>query len=342
MNKGYIALHRNLLEWEWYHDLPVSRLFIHLLLKANHKNHRYKNIIIKRGQYLIGRNNLALECNLSVQQLRTAIKKLKSTNEITIKTTNGYHLIEVVNYSIYQKNETVTNQQNNQQVNQPITNDQPTDNQRITTNNNVYNENNENNENNEEKEKAEFDFDLDKKRKAEELKIFWKAYIALHTPKGTEIENAELLAMLSEEYGFSYILSGTNAYIKECHATGTFTKSVAKFLEKKIFTGYDQIIATDKEETAKIKQSDDEREARVKKLTTINNDDSFFKELQPKLEFMGRWQKELNFCFVEKGEAFFLTNGKTARDWILREYKKTIENLFSEKLEMKVFAKEQF
>ena len=142
MNKGYIALHRSLLDWEWYNDLPVRCLFIHLLLKANHKTKKYKNKIIKRGQYLIGRGNLALESGLTIQQVRTAILKLKSTNEITSETTNGYHLIKLVNYEVYQKTKEDINQQNNQSSNQQITNDQPTDNQRITTNNNEKNDNN--------------------------------------------------------------------------------------------------------------------------------------------------------------------------------------------------------
>ena len=33
MNDGYIKLHRKIVDWEWYDDLPVFRLFIHLPLK---------------------------------------------------------------------------------------------------------------------------------------------------------------------------------------------------------------------------------------------------------------------------------------------------------------------
>ena len=33
---GYIKLFRQIVDWEWYDDLPTCRLFIHLLLKANY------------------------------------------------------------------------------------------------------------------------------------------------------------------------------------------------------------------------------------------------------------------------------------------------------------------
>lgn len=35
-NGGYIKLYRQIVDWEWYDDIPTSRLFMHLLLKANY------------------------------------------------------------------------------------------------------------------------------------------------------------------------------------------------------------------------------------------------------------------------------------------------------------------
>jgi hypothetical protein len=65
--------------------------------------------------------------------VRTALNKLKSTNEITSKATNRYTLIEVVNYGLYQDDNKQNNKQNNEQDNKRITNEQQTDNKRITT-----------------------------------------------------------------------------------------------------------------------------------------------------------------------------------------------------------------
>ncbi|WP_326494329.1 hypothetical protein [Sphingobacterium sp. UT-1RO-CII-1] len=82
---------------------------------------------------------------MTVQQIRTSLTKLKSTNEITIKTTNKGTVITIVNYDFYQSGE---DEQPTKQPtsNQRITNKQPTDNQQVTTNKNVKNIKNDKNE----------------------------------------------------------------------------------------------------------------------------------------------------------------------------------------------------
>jgi len=123
MNKGFIQLHRSLLEWEWYDDKNTKILFLHCLLKANYKDKNYRGKTIKRGSFLTGRDVLANELGLSIQQIRTSLTKLKSTNEITIKSSSQGTIIEVVKYNDYQE---VTNK---------ATDEQPTNNQQVTTTN---------------------------------------------------------------------------------------------------------------------------------------------------------------------------------------------------------------
>jgi DNA-binding transcriptional MerR regulator len=128
---GWIKIHRQILEWEWYSDNNSFRVFLHLLLKANHKQKRYKGLELKIGTIITSRDILAIETGLSVQQIRTALDKLKSTNEVTIKTNSQGTIIEVVNYAKYQL---VTNE---------VTIKEPTSNQQVTTNKNVKKEKNE-------------------------------------------------------------------------------------------------------------------------------------------------------------------------------------------------------
>jgi hypothetical protein len=120
-NNTWIKLYRKFLDWEWYNDINTSRLFLHILLKANFKDKKWRGIPIKRGQLLTGRLKLSEETGLTVQQVRTSIAKLISTNEITKQSTPQYTIITVNNYEDYQK---VTNNP---------TNEQPTSNQRATT-----------------------------------------------------------------------------------------------------------------------------------------------------------------------------------------------------------------
>ena len=130
---GWIKLHRQILEWEWFDDKNTFRLFMYLLLKVNHKERNYRGKLIEVGQTLTGLDLLSKEVGLTIQQIRTSLTKLKSTNEITIKTSSKGTIIQVVNYKKYQ---IVTNQ---------TTDEQQTNNKQVTTNKNVKKEKNENN-----------------------------------------------------------------------------------------------------------------------------------------------------------------------------------------------------
>ena len=85
MNKagGFITLHRQILDWEWYKDVNTAFLFIHLLLSANFVDAMFKGKLIKRGQLVTSLSHLSTETGLSVQQTRTALSHLVSTGEIT-------------------------------------------------------------------------------------------------------------------------------------------------------------------------------------------------------------------------------------------------------------------
>jgi len=120
MNNGFIVLYRSLLEWEWYSDANTTRLFIHCLLRANHKEKKWQGITIERGSFVTSYAHLALDLGLTVQNVRTSINKLKSTGEVTHKPHSKYGIITINNYDKYQD----TNSQPNSQVtvNQQSTN----------------------------------------------------------------------------------------------------------------------------------------------------------------------------------------------------------------------------
>lgn len=125
---GWIKLHRKITEWEWYQDGNTFRLFVHLLLTANHRPQRWQGITIERGQVAIGRKTLSERTGLSEQSIRTSLGRLKSTSEITIKSTNKFSIITICNYELYQQQEI---------LNQPA--NQPTSSQQVTTNKNDKN-----------------------------------------------------------------------------------------------------------------------------------------------------------------------------------------------------------
>jgi hypothetical protein len=125
---GYIKLYRKLTKWGWYQDNVVKSLFLHCLLMASFRDFTWMGNCLKAGQFITSYKSLSEELGFSVQQVRTAIKKLESTEEITSKSTNKFTIITVLNWENYQVDEENTNTVSNN----PITNEQQTNNKRIT------------------------------------------------------------------------------------------------------------------------------------------------------------------------------------------------------------------
>ncbi|GAG67666.1 unnamed protein product [marine sediment metagenome] len=121
---GWIKLHRQFLSWEWFDTSEMVKLFIYLLLSSNHSDNTWKGIVIKRGQVLTGLNSLSNNTKISIQTLRTCLKRLEKTGEINMQVTNKYRLITICNYDSYQDNQQATNKQPNKQLtsNQQTTN----------------------------------------------------------------------------------------------------------------------------------------------------------------------------------------------------------------------------
>lgn len=98
----YIKLYRSFCDWEWYRNEHTKNLFIHCLLKANWKDGKFEGNVISRGSFVSSIGTLADETGLTCDEVRTAIKHLVDTGEITKQSTNKYTVFTVVNYNLYQ------------------------------------------------------------------------------------------------------------------------------------------------------------------------------------------------------------------------------------------------
>ena len=105
---GWIKLHRKMTEWEWYSDPNTFRLFIHCLLRANHKEKSWRGININRGQFYTSLDTLSDETGLTQRQIRTCLNKLKSTGELSSSTMARGRMITVVKYDAYQDDVTLS------------------------------------------------------------------------------------------------------------------------------------------------------------------------------------------------------------------------------------------
>ncbi len=148
--EGWITLQRKMLEWEWYSNINVKIVFLHLLLTANYKDKKWKGIEIKRGQVVTSYSNLADDVGLTVRQVRCAIDKLKMTNEITTKPTNKYTLITIEKYNYYQNVEQENDIQNDTQDDKQMTNKGQTNDNQMTIKCQQHNKDNNINKDNKE------------------------------------------------------------------------------------------------------------------------------------------------------------------------------------------------
>lgn len=129
---GYIKLFRSILGWEWYGDVNTRLVFIHLLLTVNYTDQKWNGTVIKRGQRATSYLKFSSEVGLSVQSVRTAIKRLISTGELTYRSTAKYGLFTVVNYDKYQQlTDRLTSEQ--QAANTLVTSCQQAANTQLTT-----------------------------------------------------------------------------------------------------------------------------------------------------------------------------------------------------------------
>ena len=98
----FVKLFRKMVNWEWYTDVNTKVLFLHCILKANWKPGAWHGIKYERGQFITSLPNLARETGLSVRQVRTALKHLKATGEVTDKIYPKFRVITVNSYDSFQ------------------------------------------------------------------------------------------------------------------------------------------------------------------------------------------------------------------------------------------------
>lgn len=140
MVEGWIKLHRRMLTQGWLTNPKLLSFWCWCLLKASHDKHTiivgHQHVTLEAGQFIFGRKAASQELKQSEQEIRTHLNFLtKVEQNVTIKATNKYSIVSILNWGTYQTTESVEQPT----TNQPLTSHQPTTNQPLTTNKNVKN-----------------------------------------------------------------------------------------------------------------------------------------------------------------------------------------------------------
>jgi len=137
MNNGWIKLHRKLTEKGYYNKSHYVHLWVHLLLKANHKEKEFmwnkQLIMIKEGQLLTGRKELSKETGIPETTIERILEMLESEQQIGQQKTQKFRVITILNWKEYQQADIKTD------------NKRTTDGQQMDTNKNDKNDKNEKN-----------------------------------------------------------------------------------------------------------------------------------------------------------------------------------------------------
>lgn len=132
---GWICLHRKIRDAAWYGKPDYLAVWIHMLLKANHKEKQVaignQIITVKRGQFVAGRKSLAAETGVQESKVNRIINVFKTEQQLEQQAFSKFSLFSIVNYEQYQNSE----HQSEQQVNSKRTADE----QQMNTNNNDNN-----------------------------------------------------------------------------------------------------------------------------------------------------------------------------------------------------------
>lgn len=131
LNNGWIKLHRKIIDKGWYKNSKYVHLWIHLLLKANHKPREFlwnnKIMIINEGQLITGRKELSEQTGISETTIEHILALFVKERQIGQQTTTKFRLISVLNWKDYQNLD-----------NRRTTNGQQTDTNKKYKNDNKY------------------------------------------------------------------------------------------------------------------------------------------------------------------------------------------------------------
>lgn len=175
-NKGFIVIDRCVEDWQWWGISSAMTLWFYILVKANWKEGFFLGQRVPRGAFCTSIRTISEETDLSESTIKRWLKKFESAGQITVKGTNKYSVISVINYAKYQDRENNVNQQMTEQVNQQV-------NQQVTEQVNHNRTNKQSNNSNQETNKEEKVSKDTSKKKVELLddreywfEEFWKVY----------------------------------------------------------------------------------------------------------------------------------------------------------------------
>ena len=103
--KGYIKLHRAILDNGVFENAELLKVFVWCILRANAKPKAVRGIELEVGQFITGRVSAAEELHLKPSTVYNRMKALEAKGYIKISSNARSSVITVINYEEYQLEE---------------------------------------------------------------------------------------------------------------------------------------------------------------------------------------------------------------------------------------------
>ncbi len=258
--QGWIKLHLQLVNKAiWKTSTPSQKvILITLLMMADFKENewewdgdRYKT---KPGQFVTSLQSITNNCGkgISIQNVRTALKRFEKYGFLTSESTNKNRLITIVNWEFYQDFANETNKEDNKQ----LTSNQQATNKQLTTNKECNKVNNGNNNNISSKKKNDY---------SQEFEDWYKDY----PRKGNKRNTYNHFLKVKKSEGVDTILTATEHYkdyIKQNSIEPTYIYASHNFLGQKAY--YEDFLEPP-EKTNKLNKEVEEFEKMLKNLPPV-------------------------------------------------------------------------
>lgn len=107
--KGFALLHRKIMDLPFYRtDSEAVHLWVHLIMSANHApaavTTEFGEIIVRRGEFITGRNTLATETGVTGDRIKYLLNKFEKLGMISRISSTKFTRVFVTKYDEYQPN----------------------------------------------------------------------------------------------------------------------------------------------------------------------------------------------------------------------------------------------
>jgi len=103
--KGWIKLHRKLIDNGVFYDAELLKVFVWCILKANRIPKEVNGTKLSTGQFITGRLSASEELHMRPTTVYDRLQRLKRMKYISIKSNNKFSIVSVLRYNQYQVGE---------------------------------------------------------------------------------------------------------------------------------------------------------------------------------------------------------------------------------------------